>query len=366
MRVTRARQGRTTIEALGRRALTALTLAVAICAATAFGPTTAGAETLGDQICCGELAIQSQEFATSSDETTAVADDFTVPPGQTWSIGEVVSVWLAKGSDLANLPSVDVLIYTDAGARPGAPLFTGLALPARPRVLDEEKEIFAYEVPLAGVPVLGSGTYWLSLQVQGSQAIYGSWFWMDVLQHGAAAVLRNPGDGFETGCVEWAPRTRCVLEGASEPDQSFRFRGSRTVSPPPPPAPGAALTQPKPRVIVDGKPRAGSDGTVTISIKVSGPGLVSASGKGVKGLRVHVAKAGRVRLKLKLNASGREALRKSRNGRLKVKVKITFTPRGGKAVQATKRVTFRSQAREARLAWLMHPAALISRELHLR
>lgn len=366
MAVARAAMRGMTTETLARRPLTTWALAAAACAMAALIPATAGAETLDDQICCGEFAIQSQELAASSDENMAVADDFTVPAGQTWSIGEVVSVWLAKDSDLANLPDVNLVIYADANSHPVAPLFTALGLAVQPAVLDEDEEIFAYEIPLAGVPTLGPGSYWLSLQARGDEATYGSWFWLDVGQSGRGAVLRNPGDGFETGCTEWALRTGCVLEGAAEPDQSFRLLGSRTVTPPPPP-PGAAPTprQPIPRVIVDGRPRTGRGGTLTISVRVSGPGVLSVSGTRLKRFRRRVSKAGRVRLTLRLNASGRKALRESKNGKLRVGVRIAFTPRGGGVATVTKRVTF-SRTGTAGSARLARGSALFSRELRLR
>lgn len=334
----------TTIETLARRSRMAWALAAAvICAIAAFLPATAGAETLDDQLCCGEFSIQSQELAASSDENMAVADDFTVPPGQTWSIAEVVSVWLAKGSDLANLPDLNAFVYADAGSRPGTALFTGLGLPVEPTVLDEAKEIFAYEVPLAGMPTLGPGRYWISLQARGDTPTYGSWFWLDVPQHGLGAVLRNPGDGFETGCVEWMSRIGCVLEGAAEPDQSFRLLGSKTVvTQPPSETPGATPTADprKPKVVVHGRAKPSGGGTAAISVSVSGPGVVSVSGRGVKALRVHVSRARKVHLTLRLNASGKRALRRSKSGRLGVKLRIAFTPRGGKAVTTTKQVTF--------------------------
>jgi hypothetical protein len=339
------------IEALGRRALaTLIVAATAMGAVAALGPATAGAETLYNQIESGERAILSQEFASVSDEDTAVADDFTVPAGQTWTIAEAVSVWLAEGSDIANLPGVNLVIYASAGSHPGSPLFARADLPIEPRVLDEGEEIFAYEVPLTGVPVLGPGTYWLSMQVHGSQATYGSWFWGDVApQRGSAAVLRNPGDGFGTGCTDWTPRVSCLLEGSGEPDQDFILRGTKTVTSPSPPPPAPESTpapkQPKPKVTIDGAPKTDGNGTASVTVKVSGPGLVSAGGKGVVGLKVHVAKAGKVHLELKLNASGKKALRRSKSGKLKIKVKISFTPKGGRAVTTTKRVTFSAQPR---------------------
>jgi len=132
----------------------------------------------------------------------------------------------------------------------------------------------------------------------------------------------------------------CVLEGAAEPDQSFRLLGSRTVAPPPPSSASPVSRQPTPEVIVDGKPKARRGGAPTISVKVSGPGVISVSGMKVKHFERRVAKAGWVWLTLSLNASGKKALMRSKNGKLRVKIKIAFTPRGGKAVTATKWFTF--------------------------
>jgi hypothetical protein len=329
------------VEGRGRRGM--LTLIATAMTMAAFAPAAASGEILDNQICCGEFAILSQAFAASSAANTEVADDFTVPAGQTWSIDEVLSVWPAEGSDLANLPSINVVIYADTGSgAPGGPLYTRPALPVVPQAPDEEKEIFVYEVPLTGVPVLGPGRYWLSLQAQGSEATYGKWFWLDVPQQGAAAVLRNPGGEFETGCTNWTPRMTCLLEGSAEPDQSFILRGSATTTTPAAqPEIPAAAAQPKPKVKVAGSPNPGSGGTATLSVVVSGPGAVSVSGRGLKRVRVRATKAGTVRLRLKLNGAGQKALAQAKSHKLKVKVTIAFTPRGGKkATSVTRQVMF--------------------------
>ncbi|MGH2975866.1 MAG: hypothetical protein ACRDLL_13510 [Solirubrobacterales bacterium] len=296
-----------------------------------------------------------------------MADDFTVPPGQMWSIDEALSVWLAEGTDLVNPPSINFVIYADTGSgAPGSPLYTRLALPLVPQVLDEEAEIFEYEIPLTGVPVLGPGRYWLSLQAQGSEATNGKWFWLDVPQDGAAAVLRGPGGEFETGCAVWTRRTKCVLEGGAEPDQSFILRGSAMTTPAAQPEIPVAAVRPKPKVKVAGSPKPGGGGTATLSVVVSGPGAVSVSGRGLKRVTARATRAGAVRLKLKLNGAGQKALAHAVNHKLKVKVTIAFTPRGGKkATSVTRQVTF-SQSGGGRRFRLLLRSARLSRDLRRR
>jgi hypothetical protein len=329
----------------------------AITAALLFAaPAVASGETLYNQICCGNEGTISQSFpAESSDAkyTIQLADDFSVPPGETWSIDEAISVWVTNNADLGNLPpKIGIFIYADNGIDlPGSQLF-GVESTVAPRVLNEETEgdIFEYEIPLSDVPTLGTGTYWLSLQVHGAKATNGEWFWGDnTSQFGAPAALRNPGDGYGTGCTNWDARITCDPSGAAEPDQSFILRGTRTVTPPPPPP-----SQPQPQteqppagsIDLVGQPKPGKNGgPATIEVKLPGPGTVVATGKGIKRVKVHVTKAGKVKVKVKLSPSGKRKLKHSKSHKVKVRVKITFTPTGGDPSTVTKTVTFKSKRR---------------------
>ncbi len=331
----------------GRRYLkSALVLSTAI-AALALVPANAGAETLYNQICCGNEGTISQSFAAESKYSVQLADDFVIPSGETWSIQEVISVWVTNNADPEHPPSISVLIYGDNSNRPGSQLFN-VESDVAPKVLNpEEGDVSEFEVPVS-VPTLGAGRYWLSLQAHGSKATNGEWFWGDIVtQNGSPAVLRNPGDGFETGCTEWTARELCSQGLEPEPDQSFILRGARTVTAPPPQPPSPAQPQtganPSNSIAFSGSPKAGKGGgPATIDVQVPGPGTVTATGDGVKQFRVVVSKAGEVKIRVRLNSAGKKKLKSAKGHKLKVNVKVTFTPTGGEPKVVTKKVTFQT------------------------
>ncbi len=82
--------------------------------------------------------------------------------------------------------------------------------------------------------------------------------------------------------------------------------------------------------------------TATLRASVSGPGTLSAvGGKDLARANVVAAKAGELTVPLALSGAGRRALARTRRGKLKVPVAVTFAPiEGGAAAVATKLVTF--------------------------
>lgn len=72
----------------------------------------------------------------------------------------------------------------------------------------------------------------------------------------------------------------------------------------------------------------GKNGVATLTVRVPGPGKLTAKGKLIKRTIAKAAKAGKVKLRLKLTKSALETLLKK--GRLRVKVAVTFDPAGGK------------------------------------
>jgi hypothetical protein len=87
-------------------------------------------------------------------------------------------------------------------------------------------------------------------------------------------------------------------------------------------------------------------GTAIIVIKVPGPGTLTLAGAGVKSLgtarapkvaKVRVDGAGKVRLRFTAKGKAKRLL--NRTGRVRLKVKVTYTPAGGDANRDTKTVT---------------------------
>ena len=84
--------------------------------------------------------------------------------------------------------------------------------------------------------------------------------------------------------------------------------------------------------------------TAALKLSVSGPGTVSATGKGLKGASAAPTAEGPLSLHLALDAAGRRALRKARNHKLKVEVTLTLTPTdGAPAATVTKAVSFKAK-----------------------
>ncbi|MEX2108124.1 MAG: hypothetical protein WD827_04465 [Solirubrobacterales bacterium] len=127
--------------------------------------------------------------------------------------------------------------------------------------------------------------------------------------------------------------------------------GTNPTPPPPPPLPDNSFKV--------GKVKTGKDGSAKLTVTVPGPGVLTAEdattakkatasaskgkgkGKGkkpalIKPAKVVAKKAGPVTLTIKPSAAGKKALKQK--GKLTVKVKVTFTPTGGKPNSQTTKV----------------------------
>ena len=79
-----------------------------------------------------------------------------------------------------------------------------------------------------------------------------------------------------------------------------------------------------------------------IKVKVSGPGVVTASGKGLLTTKATAKSAGKFWLPLKLSKAGIEAAQKAPGHTLKVKITFVFTPTGGTPAQKFKKIRFKA------------------------
>jgi hypothetical protein len=82
-----------------------------------------------------------------------------------------------------------------------------------------------------------------------------------------------------------------------------------------------------------------SKGTVTLPVRVPGPGVLIAKGKGVRAVHLRVAVAGTVMLPLRLTHSGRARLEHAH--RLRTRLTVSFSPLAGGGEAASAPVTFR-------------------------
>ena len=93
-----------------------------------------------------------------------------------------------------------MFLYANAGSLPGAQLF------AQSNIVAAGPN---YPVALTGAPVLDPGTYWISVQANGSDAV--GWGWqIRSVQSGNAPAFQNPGGGFVPACTTWGVSSTCI------------------------------------------------------------------------------------------------------------------------------------------------------------
>jgi ABC-type phosphate transport system substrate-binding protein len=80
-------------------------------------------------------------------------------------------------------------------------------------------------------------------------------------------------------------------------------------------------------------------GTITLVLRLPGPGTLTVRGNGLRGVGRNVSAAGTVRITLRANRAGLRRLR--RRGRMRTRLRVTFTPRGGTPRTSTRTVTLR-------------------------
>jgi hypothetical protein len=159
--------------------------------------------------------INSQNYETFYDVyDDEAADDFTVPEGVRWKITEVdmAGYYMEGPAD-----SMNVRFYKDRHGRPGRLIkaFTGAA---------SNELSGSFPIVLEGSVTLKPGHYWVSIQANQDFDKAGQWSWATSDRtRGQPAMWRNPGGGFEIGCMEWGVETECVdyLKG----DNLFALKG---------------------------------------------------------------------------------------------------------------------------------------------
>ena len=184
-----------------------------------FSAMSHGTEVLHDQLLGFNAWMTSQKFeAVNAAFDNQGADDFVVPAGQQWVVTNVVAAGV-----ITNVPaaSANVEIYMNAGTLPAnTPMCSAPAAPNTPGPPGN------MSLPLNCA--LMPGHYWISVQaIQDFSPGNKQWFWGGIsTQINHRAAWRNPGNGFGTGCTNWAIRAVC-LSGFPRPDNSFRISGVR-------------------------------------------------------------------------------------------------------------------------------------------
>ena len=166
----------------------------------------------------GQYATSSQNFesgfASFDDE---LADDFTVPDGQVWSISTIdAQGQYFDGEGPAT--SFNVVFYANGANLPGAAVASRASLAYSEAAGD-------FTITLDPAVTLTAGAYWVSVQANQNYGQTGQWGWQDrTVQSGQGAAWRNPNNGFGTGCINWTRKTTCVTN-TPDPDQVFRLSG---------------------------------------------------------------------------------------------------------------------------------------------
>ncbi|MDO9577993.1 MAG: hypothetical protein Q7J16_08915, partial [Candidatus Cloacimonadales bacterium] len=146
-----------------------------------------------------EGGITSQNFEAGMDTYDAEgADEFVVPTGETWTIGEVAILGAYGATSTGPCNLANVRFYADNAGMPGTLLFEYLDVAANPDV-DGDLDCFIPDT------VLPEGTYWIGFQGSMDYAPSGQWFWTKQAAPtiGSEFHWRNPGNGFAMGYTTW-------------------------------------------------------------------------------------------------------------------------------------------------------------------
>lgn len=192
--------------------------------ATAPGPEVLWDQRGGDS----GTAIVSQNFEASFDQYDCQgADDFIVPEGETWVVQMIETIG-THFNGTGPLRSMRVTFHRNSANRPGRPGEV-LADFAEARVDDVTCEgCGSYFVYLPEPVRLKPGKHWLALQGNIDFAVGGEWAWESSRTgRGRPAVWRNPGDGFQTGCVDYQRQLHCIGDLGQGPDFMFALHGKR-------------------------------------------------------------------------------------------------------------------------------------------
>jgi hypothetical protein len=179
-------------------------------------------ETLvGQGASCAGTAYSSQ-LLSDYGIATDLADDFTVPPGEQWTLGGVSAPGVFSSS-ADPLESVNVFVWSDSGGLPGS-IVSGCSFPSLPPASGLSDPNIEADLP--GTCVLGPGTYWIEVQaVMSFDPKSSQWFWQaNSGPFGAEFAFRDEPDLYATGCTVWSSGGTCL--GAAENDLCFTLSGS--------------------------------------------------------------------------------------------------------------------------------------------
>lgn len=158
------------------------------------------------------------------------ADDFVVPAGASWAISRVTAKGFFTQPDLVAISGVRVEFYSSGAGVPAAVLATVMVPPVDVKVLGGNLILDMPPVVLAGGTVRKpkNVSYWVSVQPVMDFDTAGQWFWATrESELNKGAVWRNPGAGFDDGCVAYTNLATCLGKDGKR-DLLFELRGVST------------------------------------------------------------------------------------------------------------------------------------------
>ena len=194
----------------------------------------------------GANSYVSEDFQPSFDSVDSqVADDFTVPFGETWTLDHMDVIGVDDGPPP---PFANIFIYATAGTLPGSQLFHQAHISAT--------NYPNYSAPIAGAPSLEPGTYWISMQEDGGGYMVPSWAWRGrLVQDGNQAAFEGS-TGWGNGCTTFTPIQTC-FPASDGMDMAWKISG-RADS----------------QHVTFGKLKHLADGTATLTVNLPGNGIV--------------------------------------------------------------------------------------------
>ncbi|MFN8160353.1 MAG: hypothetical protein U0R52_04830 [Solirubrobacterales bacterium] len=244
--------------------------------------------------------ITSQDFEASFDDFDAVtADDFTVPVGKVWHPSAIRVTGFKVGA--TSTSAVNVNLYSNAGTLPGSQFFSTQAQAAAGTTYPD------FNLPVPTAPVLAPGTYWLGVQARLDGVSPGNpqqWFWRESSEgSGSPPAFVNPGNGFNSGCTTFSPKSACPLpkvpppgtEARTGPGQSFSIDGVQA-----------------PAKLSVSKAKAKSAGKLALTLSVPNVGKLQATSPQMKGASKTVREIGKAQLVLSPTAETKGKLSRGR------------------------------------------------------
>lgn len=157
----------------------------------------------------------SQQFTDPGNlnKTSYAADDFTVPSGESWDIRYIDVA--GQYFEWAGTPAAafNIYFYADNNGVPGDAIHTFENFTNYNEILlDETLHSYKYEFMLPAVISFTSGAYWVSVQAVADYTVSNQWGWYS---HQGTTIgnefhWKNPGNGFETGNIDWTAASMIV------------------------------------------------------------------------------------------------------------------------------------------------------------